>query len=123
MSENPYERMMPPGPFVKAVDNAIAERNKATIPNVDAWRTRSLIDDVTEILAADGWVKSWPNSNAPMSDEYGNIAHLSNPTIDDFCVEFEYALGGVVESVHMDPMHGAGRIARVISALSSAPED
>lgn len=27
MSENPYERMMPPGPFGKAVDKAIAEAN------------------------------------------------------------------------------------------------
>lgn len=85
--------------------------------------TSTLTTEITEILAAGEWAKPWnmPNVTNLRTDHYGNTVHIHEQG-DTVLIEFEYALGGVVEMLHLDPDHGARRIAAVISALAAPPE-
>ena len=81
------------------------------------------VADVVEILEADGWHRTWAACRNSVTDEYGNTAALHAHDADAVTVSFEYALGGIVETMHLDPRHGALRIAKIISAAAEAPED
>ena len=80
-----------------------------------------LVAAVTAELAEDGWRPRWAACLNAMDDEYGNsvAVHHQGETV---LVEFEYALPGVAETLHLAAAHGGVRIARVIAALAAAPE-
>lgn len=80
-----------------------------------------IVLEVVAILIADGWHRTWAACTNSVADEYGNTAtlHTDDQTMT---VTFEYALGGIVESLNLDPSHGVNRIARVIATLADPPE-
>lgn len=86
--------------------------------------TPAIITEIVAALDADGWTtpSNWRAVNNYRVDEFGNRVTL-NHTGDTVRVEFEYALPGIVETMHLDPGHGAARIAAVISTLAAAPRD
>lgn len=76
----------------------------------------------TLIAKGDGWRPAWAACTNAATDAYGNsvsVHHIG----DAVRVEFEYALGGIVEVLHLAAQHGAGRIAAVVQALAAAPAD
>jgi hypothetical protein len=78
----------------------------------------------TLIANGDGWRPAWAACTNAATDTYGN--HVSvhyDGRRAAVCVEFEYALGGIVEVLHLAAQHGAARIAAVIQTLAAAPAD
>ncbi|OHV03721.1 hypothetical protein [Mycobacterium talmoniae] len=84
--------------------------------------TSELTTDITAALAAYGgsWKPRWPACKNAMDDAYGNAVAIHDQG-DTLLVEFEYTLGGRVETLHLDPTTGARRIAAIIAALAAAP--
>ena len=84
--------------------------------------TTTLTSEVTSILATegDGWTPRWAACTNAMTDAYGNTVAIHDRG-ETVLLEFEYALPGLVETLHLDPSHGARRIAAIISALAAAP--
>lgn len=78
--------------------------------------------DITAALEQDGWVSRWRNHPGAMKDEFGNAVTFTVGS-ETVSVEFEYAIPGIVETMHLDPQHGAARVAAVISMLAAAPRD
>jgi hypothetical protein len=83
---------------------------------------RFLVADVVEILEAAGWHRTWAACRNSVTDEMGTTASLHH-FYDTLRVEVEYALPGVVETLSLDPKHGATRVAKIILAAAEAPED
>ena len=79
----------------------------------------------TLIDSGDGWRRRWAACQNALTDTYGNSVSIhhadSGYGSDTVHIEFEYALGGVVETLNLDPSPGARRIAAVIDALAAAP--
>ncbi len=85
----------------------------------------TITSEITDALDGDGnWAKPYnmPNVRNLRTDAYGNEVHIHDEG-DTVRIEFEYALGGIVETMHLDPRHGARRIAAVIDALAAAPAE
>ena len=82
--------------------------------------TTTLTAEVTTILADEEWHPRWAACTNAMTDAYGNTVAIHDRG-ETVLIEFEYALPGLVETLHLDPSHGARRIAVVISALAAAP--
>lgn len=82
----------------------------------------TITTDITGILATDEWRPRWPACRNAMTDPYGNTVAIHEPDDETVKLEFEYALPGSVEVLHLDPRHGAHRIAAVITALATPPE-
>ena len=82
--------------------------------------TQTFTSQVVSILAADGWAPRWAACTNSVKDTYGNAVtiHDRGETVQ---VEFEYALAGLVETMHLDPAPGAHRVAVVVDALAAAP--
>lgn len=82
----------------------------------------ALTTDITAALAkyGDSWRPSWAACLNAMTDTYGNTVAIHDQG-ETVLVEFEYALGGVVETLHLAAKHGGRRIAAVIDALAAAP--
>jgi hypothetical protein len=81
----------------------------------------SITTETTSILAADEWTPRWAACTNSMQDPYGNAVTI-HETDETVRIEFEYALPGVVEVLHLNPRHGAHRIAAVIIALAAPDE-
>ena len=90
----------------------------------DMTTTTNITSDITDALAdyGDSWAKPWnmPNVTNLRTDAYGNTVHIHDQG-ETVRIEFEYALGGVVETMDLNPAHGGRRIAAVIDALAAAP--
>lgn len=78
--------------------------------------------DITDALADYGWTKpsNMPNVTNTRTDAYGNTVHIHDHG-ETVRIEFEYTLGGIVETMDLNPAHGGRRIAAVIDALAAAP--
>jgi hypothetical protein len=83
--------------------------------------TETLTGQITAILAADEWQPRWAACQNAMTDPYGNTVAIHDQG-ETILIEFEYALPGSVETMHLDPTHGARRIAMVIIALAAPQE-
>lgn len=82
--------------------------------------------EVVAILIAngDGWRPTWPAVTNAATDAYGNSVSVHRADLGDGVrVEFEYALGGIVEVLHLAAQHGAARVAAIIQAAAAAPAD
>lgn len=78
----------------------------------------------TLIANGDGWRRAWPACTNAATDPYGNRVSVHHDRRGEtLYVEFEYALGGVVETLNLSTQHGAARIAAVIQTLAAAPAD
>lgn len=88
-----------------------------------------LTTDITAALVAygDSWKPRWAACKNAMQDTYGNSVSIHHTDggygSDTVRIEFEYALGGMVETMNLNPAHGARRIAAVIDALAAAPTE
>lgn len=83
--------------------------------------TLTVTDAVATILAEDEWRPRWGGWTKAMEDPYGNTVNIIDDG-DTLRIEFGYALPGVVEVMHLDPSHGARRIALAILALATPEE-
>lgn len=82
--------------------------------------------EIVATLIADGdeWRPAWATCTNAADDTYGNRVSVHHAAHDDTVrVEFEYALGGIVEVLRLAAEHGAARIAAAIQALAAAPTD
>lgn len=79
--------------------------------------TATATENIAAILRAAQWRPLWAVCRNAFTDERGNIATI-HETDETVSITFEYAMPGMVETLHLDPNYGADRIARVIIAMA-----
>lgn len=82
--------------------------------------TASVTNGVTALLDSKGWAAPWNWKNVAnfRVDKYGNRVSI-HETVDTVRIEFEHASAPhVVETLDLDPTHGAERVVTVIEALT-----
>ena len=108
-------------PLLAPLDPAALARHTRGMTTTQTTESPTTAVEVADALCVRGWARKWARYTT-VTDEYGNVAHLTD-TEECVCVAFEWAVpGGVIDTLRLCATRPVSHVVAVVEALALPPE-